>query len=186
MHFFNRKETTFIVSVLVFIFLVSYVSYLASLRRTRDIERNYDVSNLFAAIVKYKTDFGFYPPSTDNGEILACYIENENIDYGKAKRLLIKDKMAHFNFLKENSRVCKWGVDSLNDLADLNYPAYITLIPKDPKHIEGRRYYYNSDGESFKLYAAYEGKSVESFNQKIVNKNIACGSAVCNFGKVLE
>ena len=186
MHFFSRKETTFIVSVLVFIFLVSYVSYLASLRRSRDIERNYDISNLSAAVVKYEADFGFYPPSTDNGEILACYIKDKNIDYGKAKRLLIKDKMAHFNFLKENSRVCDWGADSLNDLADLNYPAYITLIPKDPKHDKGRRYFYKSDGNTFELYASYEGKSVESFNQKIVSKNIVCGSAVCNFGKVFE
>ena len=182
MNFFNRKEISFIAIVLLVIFTISLFSYWASFRRERDFERSSDITNTKKAIMKFYNDFGFYPPSTDDGEILACVDEAKQADYYNITRVMKIDKMNGYHFLIENARACKWGVDPLLKITDTNYPAYITLIPTDPKIDKGRQYYYSSDGKSFEIYGSFEGSSLSAIDDVILEKKVMCGNEFCNFG----
>jgi len=49
--FFNRKEIIGIFSILIFIFALSYLNYLNSLRRSRDIQRREDWKGSMATTI---------------------------------------------------------------------------------------------------------------------------------------
>ena len=60
--------------------------------------------------------------------------------------------------------------------------SYLERIPSDPKHDEGARYYYVSNGRRFQIYASLEGRDEDEFSEAILARNLPCGKEICNFG----
>lgn len=178
MHLFTKNESIGIGAILLFIFLLTGFNLQISLRRSRDSQRRADISAIVNALDKYQKDFGFFPPSTDDGKIIACKGSNFGPIPADVKE---QDKRSYFiNML----RGCNWGEDSLRDVEDDSYPPYMKTIPVDPRAKDGYSYYYISDMNTFQLFAYLEGgKSEEGFRQGIVDRNLRCGEKICNFGK---
>ena len=181
MKLFKKQEIVGIGLILIAIVVITYINILISLRNERDLRRNLDVSAIAKGVGLYKADYGFYPASYD-GKILACAGEDTQIvkdEYGK---------FVYFNGsankpLLENLVVCKWGEDALLDINDINYPHYISSIPKDPRQEDGYTYLYLSDGENFQILGSFEGKSQKEYSKEIKALKIKCGNKPCNFGK---
>ncbi len=172
MKFFSKKETGWILVILVLIASASLYNFRLSLRRARDAQRKADLGQIYNGLGEYHADFGFYPPSLD-GKIVAC--EKPGIDISKMDKKEV-DLMDIF-------QPCEWGQDSLGDVFDPSYPAYLEVLPVDPHKTEGASYIYFSSGSHFQLYASLEGEDEEEFQSVITERNLACGVRVCNFGR---
>ncbi len=182
-NFFNKKEIVGIVTILLFIFSLSYLNFLNSLRRSRDIQRRDDLTALAQGLEKFydDDDFGIYPPASSDNKIVACIPEGTSYEQ-------IKEVVG--NRPKENKKKifplltgCAWGDSSLSDPADTSKEPYLSIIPKDFKASEGASYVYFSTGRHFQIYAAYEGKSMPEYDPGIIARGISCGTKICNFGK---
>jgi hypothetical protein len=167
---------------LIFALLIifSYINYLVSLRKERDFQRKLDIATIAKGVESYALDYGSYPLSSDDGKIIACkgadtdYLRNEKGDvvkYSSNKAPLV------------NLVPCNWGKDSLRDVLDVNYPNYISTIPKDPHQEMGASYVYFSDGEGYYVFGSYEGKSEIEYSSEVKDLNVACGVRICNFVK---
>ena len=179
MKLFTKKEFIGVSLIFLVVFSVTYSGLLQALRRSRDVQRKADISNISDALSKYQEDMGFFPPS-ENGKIKACRGENfESIE------LLLKDrKMFDLNILISGLRPCDWGIDALKDVLDDSYPAYLSAIPQDPKAKEGYHYYYFSNSRRFQIYTFLEGgQSEDDYSENITSRNISCGTGVCSYGK---
>ena len=172
----HKNEIFSVLGVLVVIFLANFVNFRISQRKERDTQRDLDVSAIALGIEKYKKDYGFYPTSSSDGKIIACRgpeTKRENpFEIPKEKKAKLINLVP-----------CRWGVDALMDITDINYPHYISLIPKDPQQDMGARYRYISDGASFQILGAFEGKDIVGYNQDILARDLSCGIRICNFGK---
>jgi len=173
---FNSKGLLAILTILLFIFLMNFVNFKISERKARDNQRNLDVSAIAQGLELYKADYGFYPLNSLDGKIVACKgpdTKRENpFEIPKEK----KPKLI-------NLIPCEWGKDALMDVTDINYPHYLSLIPKDPQYSIGASYRYISDGSKFQILGAFEGKDLMEYEKLILNRNIECGIRICNFGK---
>lgn len=163
---FNRKESIWLLFILIFVFAVSFSNLRVSLRRARDVQRKNDIRLVSDSLVRYQTDFGSFPLSQD-GKIVAC----KGPDTKKDARGIIT------GFIP-----CEWRLDSLKDVFDESYPPYVTTLPDDPNYQKGIDYIYFSDGQLFQIYAALEGKDEAEYDTKIVARGIICGAQICNFG----
>lgn len=166
MKFFTRKELLAVVLIFSAIILASLSNFKVSLRRARDVQRKSDIRSVSDALVKYSEDFGPFPLSED-GKIVACRGPETKID--------------------EKGRItgqvsCEWGRDGLADISDPAYPPYQDRLPQDPLFEKGYRYLYLSNGKRFQLYASLEGTDEPEYDQKIIARNLSCGSQICNFG----
>jgi len=171
----KKNEIFGILLILLIIIFVSYLNYLNSLRRQRDFIRLLDMGNTAIALEKYKIDYDTYPKSTDDGKIIACFDENTDVLKDRYGRVVISSKG---KWLRINLVPCEWGLDPLeNDV-------YLEILPKDPKDNKGLRYFYESDGSYFKLYGAYESKSVAGYNPEIAGSGKMCGLLPCSAIKV--
>lgn len=166
MKFFSKKELVAIIIILTVIAAASLSNFRISLRRARDTQRKNDIGTLTDALVRYGGDFGSFPISRD-GKIVACKGPETKID--KKGRIT-------------NLVPCEWGKDSLADISDPSYPAYISTLPADPQNEMGLRYMYFSNGRRFQLYASLEGADEAEYDGKILARKISCGSRICNFG----
>ena len=175
---FSRNEIIGVSIILLIIFGITYYNLQISLRRARDVQRRADISTIHEALLKYQNDFGFFPPATEDGKILACKGDN-------FKEVIAGLKEENrFDVLKKGLRGCNWGEDAFRDVTDDSYPPYLERLPADPKANEGLAYLYLSDMKLFQLYAYLEGgSSEEGYRQGIVERNLICGTAICNFGK---
>ncbi len=158
MRFFDKKEMLIVGSVLVIISVLSFYNLKISLRRARDFQRKDDIGIISNGIFLFKEDFGFYPPSSPDGKILAC--KKEGID-----------------------TPCDWGWDSLSDISDASYAPYIKTIPADPSHGEGRSYLYISTLDNFQILASLEGKDEAEYVKAVEDRGLKCGKFICNIGK---
>ena len=178
---FKRQEVVGIGLILVAIVVITYINILISFRNERDLRRNLDVSAIAKGIKQYKVDYGYYPASQD-GKILACAGKETRIVKDENGKMVYFDEKAKKPLL-ENLTACEWGEDVLLDINDLDYPHYISSIPKDPRKEDGYTYFYLSDGENFQVLGSFEGKSQKEYSKEIKALKIQCGSKVCNFGK---
>lgn len=167
MKFFDNSELKAILIIFAFLAVISTPNFVVSLRRARDAQRKADIGSIQDALFRYQADFGTFPPSIE-GKIAAC----EPVSYKDVAGI----KTPVFSS-------CDFGKSSLADLSDSSYPAYLKLIPNDPKKNEGRLYFYLSNGSKFQIYGALEGKSEDEYDESIIKRGLKCGSFTCNFGK---
>ena len=78
---------------------------------------------------------------------------------------------------------CQWGKDSLADITDATYPAYLKVLPQDPKLPSGYSYFYISSGQHFQVLVSLESKNSDEYKAAIAKRNILCGKKVCNAGR---
>jgi type II secretory pathway pseudopilin PulG len=177
---FSRNEIISVSLILLIISGVTFFNLQISLRRARDVQRRADISTIHEALLAYQSDFGFFPPATADGKILACKADNFDEIVAKLKDV----EEDRFNILRQGLRGCNWGEDAFRDVTDDSYPPYLEKLPADPKTGEGLTYLYLSDMKLFQLYAHLEGgSSEEGYRQGIVERGLSCGTAICNFGK---
>jgi type II secretory pathway pseudopilin PulG len=180
MKFFTKQESIVVSLILTFIVSLTLLNLRISLRRARDVQRRVDLGTLYNALNDYQRDFGFYPPSNDDGRIVACKADNFDEVVEKLKNSSELDLDLYFTGL----RPCDWGKDSFSDILGENQDDYISLLPRDPQATKGFRYYYISNLRRFQVYAYLEGETTEvGYSSDIVIRNIDCGSSVCNFGR---
>lgn len=163
--------------VLLLILIANYMGYKTALKRQRDIQRVLDIGYLQQALIAYKADFGHYPLSSEGGKIIAC----RGIDTKPerdSRGNVVNNGFKKANIL--NLVPCQWGEDALLDALDLNYPAYLSLIPKDPAADRGFTYVYRSDGNGFVLLAHLELTEQKDYSKTVLEKKITCGSYYCN------
>jgi type II secretory pathway pseudopilin PulG len=178
MKFFTKKESLITMLILALIALVSIPNFKVALRRERDANRKADIGNILKGLSTYYKDFGFYPPSSPDGRIIACKKEGIN----ELTKLTVKEKDLETK-LKDLFAPCDWGKDSLRDVFDKTYPAYIGTLPADPDTNKGVRYMYFSDTQHIQLYASLEGSDEAEYSEAIVGRNLSCGTQICNFGR---
>lgn len=178
---FSKKEFWGISIILVSLLILTYYNFGLSRRNERDFRRNQDLGNIAKALENYKLDYGVYPLSDGQGRVIACRDENTNIKLddlmqavymGDAKKPILDNLVA-----------CQWGSDSLMDVLDENYPHYLDPLPADPKGDFGYSYIYQSDGITYHVYTAYEGKSTVDYSSKIKSEKILCGIKYCSGGR---
>jgi hypothetical protein len=175
---FSKNEIITTSAILLIIFLFTFLNLQVSLRRSRDVQRKADLGTIFDALDEYQKDFGFFPPSTSDGRILACKGDN----FGPIPKTIPEGDRRNYFF--SMLRGCDWGKDSLRDVNDDSYKPYLQVIPGDPKAGQGYAYYYLSNLNRFQLYSYLEGESSETgFRKGIVDRNLMCGVNKCNFGK---
>ena len=175
---FTRSEIYGVGIILLVIASLTAYNLRISLRRSRDSQRKADINAMSDALGKYQADFGFFPPSTEDGKILACKGEN----FEDVPDNLPEDEKRAFFF--KTLKGCSWGDDALKDVNDENYEPYLKSIPKDPKADEGLTYFYISNLNRYQIYAYLEGGDSEiGFREGIVKRDLPCGSKICNFGK---
>jgi len=68
---FTRSEIYGVGIILLVIASLTAFNLQVSLRRSRDSQRKADINAISDALGKYQADFGFFPPSTEDGKILA-------------------------------------------------------------------------------------------------------------------
>ena len=175
---FTGKEIAGICTILAIIIILTAYNLRISLRKSRDAQRRADIGAISDALDKYQKDFGFYPPSTESGKILACKGDN----FGNIPDKIPESEKRSYFF--KSLRGCDWGRDSLTDVNDSSFEAYLMTIPQDPKAGQGYSYLYLSDTNLYQLYAYLEGGGGEiGFREGIVGRHLMCGTNICNFGK---
>jgi type II secretory pathway pseudopilin PulG len=180
MRSFSKQETFALGIILLLIAILSIYNFSLALRRARDAQRKVDLGTLYNALNKYQQDYGFYPPSSENGKIIACKGENFENVIKDLKDDAELDLEKYFSGL----RGCKWGEDSFADVLDVSHTDYISTFPRDPKVDLGYRYYYISNNRRFQIYAYLEGEGSEvGYSGLIIDRNIDCGGKTCNFGR---
>lgn len=158
---FTKRELLSVVAILGVIMTITYSNLQLSLRRSRDIQRGQDLWRIHDALVKYHKDQSSFPPSHE-GKIVACFGGVDENDVPQAVP-------------------CDWHQDPLPNI--FTGETYLEHLPTDPKHNEGARYYYISNGRYFQIYGALEGEDEDEYNPSVVARNIMCGNEVCNFGR---
>ncbi|MBN1168793.1 hypothetical protein JXA63_02785 [Candidatus Woesebacteria bacterium] len=179
MKFFTKSEIKIVAGVLMFLFLISSYNFRLALRRARDAQRKADLGEIEKALLSYHRDFGYFPPSNEDGEIVACFD-------GDIKDLVVPKDVNGNTDIKayfKQFRGCEWGNDGLRDVTEPEYPAYSDRLPGDPSIMDGFSYKYISNFTRFQLYAHLEGKdSEDEYKKEIELRDLDCGVSVCNFG----
>ena len=141
----KKNEVGFVGTVLLIVLGVSVVQVRIGEAKTRDAQRKADVNLVARAMSDYFGDHGVYP-AADNGRIVACGFEG-----GEA---------------------CEWGG---GPVIDADGVVYLKNIPVEPFSDKDRKYVYESDGKSFRIYARLE-------REKKADLTIECGTHVqCNW-----
>lgn len=180
---FSKNELIGVASILTIIILLSLYNFRIALRRSRDTQRRSDLGQIANAIEKYQADFGFFPLSSEGGEIKACIPAN----FKELVEELSQKKEFDYEKYLTSLNLCTWGVDSLRDLADDSFTPYLSTIPKDPRNKDGFSYFYFSNSHRYQIYAYLEGGDTEiGYSSGIVGRNLNCGSQICNFGKAFS
>ena len=158
---FKRKELFVVSLILFFIGFATYANLRISLRRSRDIQRREDLWRIHDALISFQTDTYSFPPSQD-GKIVACLagVDSEGVP---------------------QARACDWHMDSFPNI--FSGAVYLEHFPADPKHNDGARYYYISNGRHFQVYGALEGQEEDEYSSAVIKRNIMCGNIPCNFGR---
>lgn len=172
MKLFTRNEWIAVLIILGAISVAAFFNFKASLARARDSQRMADLQSLVDALARYNSDFGFYPAASPDGRIIACKKAGAKVFKGM--------KLADF---LASLAPCDWGRDGLADITDASYPAYLKVLPADPKSALGFAPRYISDGRLFQIYTALELTDADEYKSSIVARNLACGVNVCNAGR---
>jgi len=164
---FTKRELSVVVATLILIIIATTLNLRVSYRRSRDMTRKNDIRAIHDGLLAYRDDYASFPAS-DQGRIVACYGGTD--DKGVPQR-----------------RICEWVDDPLPDIFSMGGgTAYLEKLPSDPKHIEGRRYLYLSNGRYFQIYASLEGDDEPEYDPAIVARDLWCGNELCNFGRASD
>lgn len=180
MKFFSKNELLGI-GVIVFLILVaSFSNFRIALRRSRDAQRRADLGSISDALGKYQLDFGLFPLSSPDNNIMAC--KPEGIE--KLIEESTKEGGFDYQYYYSNLKPCEWGIDGLRDFSDESYSPYLETLPIDPRAGKGFSYAYLSNGKRFQIYAYLEGENKEvGYSEGIVKRSLICGPKKCNYGK---
>jgi type IV pilus assembly protein PilA len=153
---FTLMELLIVIAILGILVAVGVVSFGASQRKSRDIDRKNDLRQVSLALESYYNDFGHYPLSTTDGNIIGCEID------------ALED--------------CVWG-EPWRNTSTVPETIYMLTLPSDPA---GRVYYYVSDinGSYYKLYAHLENDQDEGagVNQAGYEDTDCGGGELCTYG----
>lgn len=178
---FSKKEWKLTALILAFIVLISAYNFNLAIKKGRDVTRKNDLFAAANALDKYSRDFGFFPLSSNSGEIRACIQEGLSIDEFVESILASReDEKVSAEDLFE---ACTWGEDNLEDVTDENYPDYLSPIPADPLDAKEIQYFYFSNGRRFQLLAHLEWKNQDEYDEQVEQRGIYCGAELCNFGR---
>lgn len=176
---FTAEELKITGIILIVLITISLINFRNALRLGRDADRKTALGEVHNALNQYQNDFGFFPPSSPDGKIVAC--RKEGVDYEKG--FIESTTKNRAEFLAEIFAPCEWGKDSLADVTDPGYPSYISPLPQAPYAKKGEGFFYASNTGIFQLYGALEGKSEDEYDEGIEALGIPCGERICNFGK---
>lgn len=160
MKFFTKNESKIILFIFLVLFFVTGFNMSISLRRGRDSIRKNDMYAIENSLDTYLQKYRAYPLSTEKGEIIGCFDTNPIVDTISGHPL--------------NAVVCKWGESRFESE---NY------MPNDPNYKKGASYFYLFDGKKYMLYIALEGKDEAEYQISTFNKNLQCGTKICNYGR---
>lgn len=179
--FFTKKESIGIFTILFLLVGVSFYNFKISFRGARDIKRRDDLTFLTVALERFYSDYEMYPPASADGKIIDCLpagITTEDI-----KKIIGGNPSLNRKKIFSALGSCEWGASSLADVSDPSIPIYLSVIPKDPRSVDGFSYFYFSTTKHYQLYGSFEGKDLSEYNKNIVARAIECGNRICNFGK---
>jgi type II secretion system protein G len=139
---FTLIEIMVVIAILGILIAMASASYVASLKKGRDLKRKSDVVQIGKALELYFTDNGRYPAAAsgaNEGKILGCTDPND-------------------------PGVCDWGAIWMNKIAIPNI-IYMAKLPSDPN--ASQHYYYDSDaaGTYYQIYALLENKDDKDLNK---------------------
>ncbi len=177
---FTRHEALAVTVIIFFTVSITLYNLNISVRRARDAQRRADIGDLTNALIRYRDDFGFFPPSA-NDKIVACKGENFEAGLEEIKKDAEFNKEKFFGILVS----CEWGEDALRDVTDESYEPYLKVIFQDPGSGKGMSYLYLSNSNRFQIFAYMEGADEEiGYDEAIVRRNLECGEGyICSFGK---
>lgn len=153
---FTRSELLGVAAIIAAIFLFSLYNLQTSYVRSRDEQRKNNATNLVHALEHYHEDFGVFPPSTNDGRILAC---------GSA----------------DNIVACQWGQSKLSDLKNPDV-VYIDPVPIDPRQGQGISLKYISNGAQFQILTHLESTSDPARSPLVESWGLDCANLRCNYG----
>ena len=179
---FSKNEKKIVRWIFGIVIAISLLNFKGALRKARDYQRKYDVNRIVDALEVYREEFGFYPPSSGDGKIIGCRKEGTNSD----DLLDTRTGETYEQKLRSVFKECEWGKDPLQDITDLNYPPYLSVLPQDPDTDKGVSYFYTSNISYFQILGALEGKSEPEYRESVEARGIYCGKITCNFGKSLN
>ncbi|MBI3290579.1 type II secretion system protein [Candidatus Microgenomates bacterium] len=153
---FTRPELLGVLAIVGAIILFSLYNFETSRIRARDEQRKNNATNLVHAVERYHADFGVFPPSTQDGRLVAC---------GETNRLI----------------PCEWGKSKLADLENPNI-VYMDPIPIDPKQGQGISLKYISNGSEFQILTHLEHPNDPARSSIVEGWGLDCGESRCNYG----
>ncbi|OGG04332.1 hypothetical protein A2Z33_04260 [Candidatus Gottesmanbacteria bacterium RBG_16_52_11] len=163
---FTLLEVMVVIAIIGVLIAMVQGSYMASLRKARDARRKSDLTQIAKALETFNHDRGSYPADDGNGLIFGCG-----------------------DIVTPSLTACDWGdAFEITDASTNVLATYFTELPGDTG---SRKYYYDSDGSYYQLYAL-----IENLEDKDINVNAAkqtqyydhtdCGTAAgdqnCNYG----
>lgn len=175
---FSKSEARIVYSVLLFILVISLLNFRVSLMRSRDHQRKSDMFQVYQALALYHEEFGYYPASNEEGQIVACgTVEEEEKEIFKRVDVEFSDKLLSVY------DPCQWGADSIKDLLDPEHKPYLENIPKDPSFKKGFSYRYISTVNNYQILSSLERTDDIEYSEGVFKRNLSCGGEVCNFGR---
>jgi type II secretory pathway pseudopilin PulG len=160
---FTQSELKSILVIFGVLFFVTSINISASLRKGRDATRKNDMSAIQKEIDTYYQKYRVLPLSNNEGKIVGCFTETPNLDVATGMPL--------------NVEVCEWGKSTFENM---------NTMVMDPNAKSGSSYLYKSDGSSYELYVALEGKSEAEYQLATASKNLHCGTEICNYGREVK
>lgn len=157
---FNKFEIKTILVIFVCLFAVTVFNLLISLRRGRDSVRKNDISAIENSLDTYLQKYKVYPLSTTDGEIIGCFDSGVVVDEISGAPL--------------NAVSCRWGESKFEGVNNL---------PRDPSYEKGASYFYVSNSREYEIYISLEGKDEPEYTKVIADKNLHCGTKICNYGR---
>ena len=154
---FTLMELLLVIALLGLLIIAGLGSFVSSLQKGRDTKRKNDLRQIAVALETYYNDFGHYPLSDSNGDIMGC---------GAAGVLS-----------------CTWGSDWNNTVTGT---IYMTALPTDPTPSQTYFYVSDFKGTYFQLYARLENThdSGTGINQSPGFVGTVCigTKTVCTYG----
>lgn len=166
---FSKSEKICLVAVFTILVAIAIPNYVVSLRRARDQVRRDDLGALIHSVGEYYSDFGSFPKSSSDGNIVACLKEGDIPYRGDKGQWII------------NHIPCFWGVNAFENPVTKN--DYMAVLPRDPNWQEGASYLYISDGVNCQIFAHMEGADEAEVDPDIISRNLMCGNQICNVGR---
>jgi prepilin-type N-terminal cleavage/methylation domain-containing protein len=145
---FTLLEIMVAVAIMLIISGLSLGGYIFSMQKSRDAKRKGDLSQVARALQVFNEDFGEYPNGDVDGNILGCGTD---------------------------LTACTWGGSFSTDAQGTDQ-MYMSKLPSDPK--TSFNYFYESDGESFSLYAVLENDRDKDYRSDLT---VDCGGVNCSY-----